>query len=354
MLLGLLGLRLLGLLRGLLQRLLRLLGVALLERLGGLAQVLRKLRVALALLLGLLAQVLRKLLALLGRHLRKLLGQLIELLRGLVGIAGLLAVLARSILQAARKIFQRRAARVAARVDALLQLVFHRRQVGQRLLAAARVFAQLALKLGKLRVERGALFGRERLVLRDLLAQLLGLVGNLRGCLLHGGALGQHRRLWVGQHRQRHAQRQRAQRKGQRAARNRNGERQHARAQRFGNGARIVLLLAGERVFGLLAAQLKRGGKPLAQPQLKVDAPRHLDGGQPAEQQRAKHKQQPQRWRHQRPHKQVGDGRQPPSNLQQRKARRGQPERARGKQKPVAQLQPPPHGLEPPLNIFVR
>ena len=123
--------------------------------------------------------------------------------RFLLGFA-LLWLLARHALQVARKVLERGAARVGVRVDALLQALLDRRQVGQGLLAAAGVLAQLALKVGQLLVELGALLGRQRLILRDLPAQLGGLLGYGLERLLHSLALAQGLLLRVGQHRQRY------------------------------------------------------------------------------------------------------------------------------------------------------
>ena len=122
-----------------------LLAVALLQRLRRVREVLRDLRVALLELLGLLAQVLGRLLALLGRHLVELLGQLIELLGGLLEAWALAGLLPREALEVARHLLKRGAARVGVRVDPLLELRLDRRKVGQRLLAAAGILAQLAL-----------------------------------------------------------------------------------------------------------------------------------------------------------------------------------------------------------------
>ena len=94
--------------------------------------------------------------ALLWRHLAELLGELAELLGGLLGARALERLATGEPLEVARQLLDRRAPGVRVRIDALLELCLGRREVGQRLLAAARVLAQLALQLGKLLIQRGA------------------------------------------------------------------------------------------------------------------------------------------------------------------------------------------------------
>jgi len=190
-------LSLLDALRGLLQGLLGLLAIALLKRLRRVRKILRDLWVTLLELLGLLAQIRRRLLTLLGCHLIELLGQLIELLGSLIQAWALARLLARESLKVARHLLKRGAAGIGIRVDALLELRFNRRKVGQRLLATARILAQFAFEVGQLRIKRGALLRRERLLLRQLLAQLRGLVGGLLKRLLDSGALFEHALLRV-------------------------------------------------------------------------------------------------------------------------------------------------------------
>jgi len=160
---------------------------------------LRELRVTLGHLPSLLIQIVGRLLALLGCELVELLCELVELLSRLLNTRTLRRLPPRKALQIACQLFERGTPCVGIWVDALLQLVFARRKIGQCLLAATTVFAQLALKLGELLVERRALLGCKRLILGDLLAQLLRLVGSLLECLLHCGALLQHTVLRVRQ-----------------------------------------------------------------------------------------------------------------------------------------------------------
>src|SRR5690606_34991453 len=126
------------------------------------------------------------------RHLAELLGELAQVLRRLLEARALRLLLAGPGLQAARELLEARALRVRVRVEALLDARLGGGEVRKRLLAVPAVLAQLALEVGELLLEQLTLLGRERLVLGDLLADLLDLGRLLLEALAHQLPLPQH------------------------------------------------------------------------------------------------------------------------------------------------------------------
>jgi hypothetical protein len=122
------------------------LGVALLERVSGILEILGRLGIIAGHLSSLLRELFSQLLAFSLTHLLKLTSQVIELICGLLKARALGWLASRERLEVTGHLLKRGTARIGVRIKALLQTRLGSRQIGQRLLAVALIGAQLLLK----------------------------------------------------------------------------------------------------------------------------------------------------------------------------------------------------------------